>query len=83
MDDAQAPLCQQQAAEKEGPDRALAMASVQGYGLKSEAHRDAGWVYPGSGGTHDSRQASLAPGISLLSNDAPDAGKSTLLSSSA
>ncbi|KAK9832139.1 hypothetical protein WJX74_000443 [Apatococcus lobatus] len=51
----------------------LLFASVQGYGLKSEAHRDAGWVYPGSGGTHDSRQASLAPGTSLPVDDAPEA----------
>ena len=54
------------------------MPSVQGYGLKSEQHREAGWVYPGSGGTHDSRQGSLAPGASLHSDDAPDAGESTL-----
>lgn len=45
--------------------------SVQGYGLKSEMHQEAGWVYPGSGGTHDSRQNSLAPGISLPSEDGP------------
>lgn len=59
-------------------DKAPAFASVQGYGLKSEQHREAGWVYPGSGGTHDSRQGSLVPGTSLLSDDGPDAGESTL-----
>ncbi|KAK9865158.1 hypothetical protein WJX84_010261 [Apatococcus fuscideae] len=51
----------------------LLFASVQGYGLKSEMHQEAGWVYPGSGGTHDSRQNSLAPGISLPSEDGPGA----------